>query len=574
MAAVLERKPRATQLKKWPHVKLAEKYARDVLAGKIPACKSVHRALSRHLGDLKRSQQKSYPWKFDPEKAEKICSFVELTPHIKGPLRGQLIKLEPWQCFILCCVFGWISKETGFRRFREAYVEVPGGNGKTALSAPIGLFMLSLDGEGGAEVYAAATTRDQAKLVFESAQNMARWMPEFRQRFGVEVLAHSIYQQRSASRFIPMSAEAGTSEGINVHCAIIDELHKHSSRAIYDVIKNHMGKRSQPLVWIITTAGSDRAGVCYEVRDYVTKILEGVCEDDRIFGIIYTLDEADDWTLESSWQKANPNWGVSVFPDAIEAEAKQALQVASKQPAFQTKHLDIWVNADHAWMDMQKWAKCENPELTEADVAELPCIVAVDLASKLDLLAKVKIFWQPLEGKAHYYIFGTYWTPEAMVESSRNAQYQGWAIDKRLLTCPGETNDYGLVLDSIREDCRKFNVLEVAIDEYQAVFISNDLMREGITVVEIPQRVKYLSHPMAEVEAAVYDGRLHHNGDPVMTWNISNVVCHRDANDNMFPRKERAQNKIDAATALFTGLNRVMANAELPDPEASSPFFV
>ena len=531
-------------------------------------------ACRRQLDDLAKQNDPAYPWIFDEERAERVCCFIELCPHIKGPLRGQLIQLEAWQCFSTATVFGWVSKQNGARRFREAYTEVPGGNGKTAGSSPIGLYMLAADGEGGAEVYAAATTREQAKLVFETAQNMARGMPEFRDRFGVEVLAHSIYQASTASRFTPMTSEAGTSEGVNIHCAIIDELHKHSTREVYDVIKNHTGKRSQPLVWTITTAGSDRAGVCYEVRDYVTKILDKVCDDDRVFGIIYTLDDADDWTLEASWIKANPNWGVSVFPDAIAAEAHQALQIASKQPAFKTKHLDIWVNADHAWMDMQRWASCVDEMLKESDCADLPCVVAVDLASKLDLLAKVKIFWKPIEGKIHYYIFGTYWTPQAALDSSRNAQYQGWAIEQRILTCPGETNDYNLVLESIKQDCRTFQVLEVAIDQYQAVFISNDLTREGITVVEIPQTVKFLSHPMEELEAAVYDGRVHFDGDPVMSWAISNVVCHRDVNDNMFPRKERYQNKIDPATALFTGLNRVMANAELPDPDAGRPFFV
>src|SRR5580692_1119064 len=262
------------------HVAKSNDYIRKILAGEIAACKWVKAACRRQLEDLAKQNDPAYPWRFDEERAERVCWFVELCPHIKGPLRGQLIQLETWQCFSLTTAFGWISKQPGARRFREAYTELPAGNGKTALSAPLFLYMLAADGEGGGEVYAAATTRDQAKLVFESAQHMARGMPEFRERFGVEVLAHSIYQASSASRGIPMSSEAGTSEGVNIHCAIIDELHKHATRDVYDVIKNHMGKRSQPLVWIITTAGPDRAGVCYEVRDYVSKILQGVCDDD------------------------------------------------------------------------------------------------------------------------------------------------------------------------------------------------------------------------------------------------------------------------------------------------------
>ena len=603
------------------HVAKSNDYIRKILAGEIAACKWVKAACRRQLEDLAKQNDPAYPWRFDEERAERVCWFVELCPHIKGPLRGQLIQLETWQCFSLTTAFGWISKQTGARRFREAYTEVPGGNGKTALSAPLFLYMLAADGEGGGEVYAAATTRDQAKLVFESAQHMARGMPEFRERFGVEVLAHSIYQASSASRGIPMSSEAGTSEGVNIHCAIIDELHKHATRDVYDVIKNHMGKRSQPLVWIITTAGSDRAGVCYEVRDYVSKILDNVCSDDRVFGIIYTLDDDDDWTLEASWIKANPNWGVSVFPDAIAAEAHQAVQIASKQPAFKTKHLDIWVSADHAWMDMQRWAKCADLNLKEGDFLGHSCILGLDLASKLDLVAKLKLFWKDIpisvaiemndhgqcetrncktigfrfratdgtrewkvceqhrneimEGgkkKRHYYAFGDYWTPEKRLEETQNSQFKGWAIEGKLRTCDGETNDYDLVEESIREDCRKFVVLEVAHDPYQAQQFVNHLGPEGITMVEVPQQTKFLSEPMKELEAAVYDGSFHFNGDPILTWAMSNVVCHEDANGNLFPRKPHKKSKIDPATALLTGLNRAMAAPENPDD--NSPFFV
>jgi phage terminase large subunit-like protein len=537
------------------YAEIAQKYAQDVVSGTIPACKWVKLACQRQISDLERQNTAEFPWKFNPDYAQRICSFVERSPHIKGPLRGQFIHLEPWQCFCLTTVWGWVDA-AGNRRFREAYIEVPGGNGKTALSAPIGNFMAFVDGEGGAEVYAAATSREQAKLVFESAQHMARGMPEFCARFGVDVLAHAIYQQASASRFIPMSAEAGYSQGINVHCAIIDELHAHPNREVYDVIKNHMGKRAQPLVWIITTAGSNRAGVCYEVRDYITKILEGVFKDDRMFGIVYTVDDDDDWALEASWTKANPNWGISVFPDAFAAEATQALQVASKQPPFKTKHLNIWVNADHAWMDMQRWSQCADPELDISRFAGKDCIIGLDLASKLDLLAKIKLFWEDIDEKRHWYAFGDYWTPKARLEHTQNSQYRGWALEGRLHTCRGETNDYDAVEDSIREDCRTYTVLEVAHDPYQAIELTNHLQEEGIVMPAIEQIPKNLSEPMKELEAAVYDRRFHFDGDPILTWAISNVVCHFDRRDYLSPTKERFENKIDPASALLTALNR------------------
>jgi len=538
------------------HVSDAIQYAEQVVSGKISACKWVRLACKRQLDDLDR---KDFPYRFDEGAASRVCSFVELSPHIKGPLRGQLIQLGPWQKFILTTVFGWLSKDTGTRRFREAYTEVPGGNGKSALSSPVGLYMLAVDGEGGAEVYSAATTRDQARIVFGVAQNMARGMPGFRKRFGVTVTTHSIQQNSSASWFRPLSSDAGTVEGVNVHFAIIDELHKHRTRDVYDAIKSHAQKRAQPLVWVITTAGSDPAGICYETRSYVLKVLDGVLHDERLFGIVYTIDDGDDWTTLAALEKANPNWGVSVFPDAVLDELHKALQVSSKQPVFKKKHLDIWVNADHAWMDMQRWAKCADPAINESDWLAQPCVVGLDLASKLDLISKIKLFWKTIDNKRHYYFFGDHWTPEERIEHSPNSQYKGWAIDGHLRSCPGETNDYDLVEDSIRDDCRKFDVLEVAHDPYQAQQFVNHLAPEGIKMVEVPQLSKHLSEPMKELEAAVYDGRFHFNGDPVLTWAISNVVAHRDKNDNLFPNKEGYDKKIDPATALFTALNRVLA---------------
>ncbi len=546
------------------HVAKANKYIRDVLGGDESACKWVKLACQRQVEDLQKQRDPTYPWRFDHDAAERVEIFTELCPHIKGPQRGQLIKLEPWQCFIDTTVFGWLSKQTGKRRFREAYTEVPRGNGKSAWSSPKALYMLAADGEGGAEVYSAATTRDQARIVFGVAQSMARGMAEFRNRFGVHVGSHSINQESTASWFRALSSDANSLDGLNIHCAIIDEFHAHRSRDLYDVLKTACGKREQPLLWEITTAGSDRAGVCYEVRNYITKILSGTCEDDRVFGIIFSIDDSDDWATLDSVKKANPNWGVSVFPDALTSGLHQALQIASKQPSFQTKHECIWVNADHAWMDMQRLAKCADPKLDVEEFAGERCVLGLDIASKLDLLAKIKLFWRDLPTgeeeiiKRHYYCFGDYWTPQARIEQTANSQYQGWAIEGKLHTCAGETNDHSIVEDSIRADCRKFDVLEVAHDQWHADQIVGHLQPEGITCVEVPQIPKQLSAPMVEIEAAIYDGRFHFDGDPVLMWAFSNVVCHIDKNDNFFPNKEGFEKKIDPVTALLTALRRVM----------------
>ena len=545
------------------HVAEAHEYAQKVVDGTIPACHWVRRACERQVEDLNRQEHFDFPYRFNPGLAERFCRFVELLPHIKGPKARTLIVLEPWQKFILCCVFGWVKQANPrLRRFRRVYIEIPRGNAKSTLSSGIGLGCLVLDGEGGAEIYSAATTRDQARIVFDAAQQMARASEGYRRKYGIQVDAHNISQLSSASKFEPLSAEANTLDGLNIHVAIVDELHAHRTREVYDVLETGTGKREQSLLWSITTAGSNRAGICYEIRTYLTKVLDKVTPDESFFGIIYTIDDEDKWAEPESWRMANPNWGVSVMPEVVAQLVHKALQMPSAQNNVKTKHLDIWCNADSVWLDMARWLKCADPALDEADFLGQQCIVGLDLASKLDLVAKVKVFWKKVEGKRHYYVFGSYWTPEERVETSPNASYRGWVAEGKLLTCPGETNDYDMMEDAIRADCKKYDVLEVAHDPYQAQQFVNHLGPEGIVMVEVPQISRHLSEPMKELEAAVYDGRFHFDGNPVLTWAASNVVCHLDKNDNLFPTKQGYEQKIDPVTALLTALNRVMATTD------------
>jgi phage terminase large subunit-like protein len=555
------------------YLAISQQYAGDVLSGKIPACKQVKAACQRQIDDLARQEDPAWPFRFDRNAAARVCFFIEQAPHIKGKLRGRKIRLEPWQVFCLSTVFGWLHKDTGKRRFRRAYVEVPRGNGKSALSSPLALYMAFMDGEGGAEVYSAATTRDQAKIVFSVAQAMARQMPEFLKRAGVEVTTNSVHQQSSASFFRALASEANSLDGLNIHCAIVDELHAHPNRELWDVIETGLGKRDQSLLWAITTAGTNQTGICYEVRSYVQKILECVVSDESWFGIIYTIDEGDDWQIEASAKKANPNFGVSVFADDLAQKVKKAQNIASAQPAYLTKHLNVWCNADSAWMNMARWNACADPSLDEADFETVPCIIGLDLASKLDFLSAVRLHWRDVTNEAtsrterNYYCFHTSWLPQKAIENSVNsALYSGWVIENHLTAVPGVTNNFDLVEDWVRDNARRFQVQEVAHDQYNSTQLVNHLMPEGITLVEVPQRTVFLSPAMKELEAAVADGRFHYNGDPLLTWAISNVVAHPDKNDNLFPNKETKDNKIDPATALITAMNRA-ANADTTSSE-------
>jgi phage terminase large subunit-like protein len=341
---------RDRQESEYPHVEAALDYAEAVVAGDIIACGYVRQACQRQLRDLAR---KDWLYRFDGEAAERICRFVELLPHIKGPRAGEPIRLAPWQCFMLSTAFGWLHVATGKRRFRRVYIEVPRGNGKTTMSDGPALYMLAADGEGGAEVYSAARTRDQAKIAFWTAQQMARRSPEFLRLLGVEVLAHRIVQARTASYFEAVSADADSLDGKNVHFGLIDELHAHRSRDVYDAIETGAGKRDQSMLWAITTAGSDKTGVCYEQRAYVLNILKGTIEDENTFGIVYTIDEGDDWTAEATWRKANPNYGVSVEPEHLAMQCRKALQSPASQASFLTKHLNVWIQTDQALFDMR-----------------------------------------------------------------------------------------------------------------------------------------------------------------------------------------------------------------------------
>jgi phage terminase large subunit-like protein len=587
------RDPGAKPVTKSPHVAIALAYCNDVLSGRIPAGKWNRLACERQLRDLERAEKgdSAFPYRFDETAAERICEFIELSPHVKGKkFAGKLMHLEPWECFIFTTVWGWLRLDLPLRRFRRAYTEVAKGNGKSALTSPAANYMAFADGEPGAEVYSAATTRDQARIIFSVSQAMLRAMPEFCDRAGVEVCSHSINQLASNSFYRPLSSDANSVEGINPYFTGVDELHAHPTRDLYDNLDTANGKREGSLLWAITTAGSDQAGICYEQHRYVTKILEGSAIDDSYFGIIFTIDDDDDWAVVENIRKANPNWGVSVDPAEIGQKLQKALQLASAQPTFKTKHCNVWVNADHAWMDMQRFRKCADPTLREEDFIGQPCIIGLDLANKLDILASVKLFWrdeEPAEkpsaaaaegaedddrSKRHYYAFGTYFLPEARVEQAQNSQYQGWVIEGRIRTSPGEVNDFDQVEEAIRDDARRFDVREVAHDPWNAVEIVNHLQQEGLTMVEIAQVVKSLSEPMNELEAAVYDGRFHYDGDPVLEWGVSNVVAHRDRNDNLFPTKEKAEKKIDPVSALLNATNRAMATAATGDGGGVSVF--
>lgn len=549
-------------MKKYPYIEKAMDYIDGVLDGSIPACKWIRLACQRQIDDLKRAQAKKSKWEFvfDPVKAEKICKFVELMPHIKGEWAGSKIKLEPWQCFYFTTKYGWVRKKTGHRRFRTSYAEIPRKNAKSTVSSAEMLFMATADGEPGAECYSAATTNKQARIVFDVANMMAKKCPEFLDYYNIRARAHDIIVDSNDSKCEPVSAEAKNLDGLNIHFASVDELHAHKTRAVYDVIETACGARTQSMLSVITTAGDDIRGICYELHTYLKKVLEGIFNDDSFFGLIYTIDDDDDWYSEEAFVKANPNFGISVKPEMLRSLGQKALRSSSSQNNFKTKHLNIWAKSNNAWMNMEKWRMCADlmrPRPKLQDLKGHKCYVGFDASTKLDVSALVMLFeidniWLP---------YSKFYLPSDTVAeraSSTYSHYEGWAKDGLFTLTPGDIVDYSYIEDDIREINSMFDVDSIAYDPWQTTHMAQRLINDGVNMVEMAANVKNFSEPMKHLEALVHSQKIDHGHCPILTWMISNVVAHYDKKDNIYPNKERKEDKIDGVIALIQALGRVI----------------
>ena len=543
---------------KYPHVTAGMKYALDVVSGKVDACKYVRAACQRHLDDLRRAETDAFPYYFDSRVGERVCRFIENLPHIKGIWAGKLIHLEAWQCFVVTVVFGWKRVKDDTRRFREMYMEVPRKNAKSTLAAGIGLYMFTEDGECGAEIYSGATTEVQAWEVFRPARLMAMKAKGFKEHYGVGINASNLNILETASRFEPVIGSPG--DGASPTCAIVDEYHEHKNPEQYDTMATGMGARTQPLIVIITTAGSNLSGPCYDKRQtQITKILDGVLVNEEIFAIIYSIDDSDDWTDFAVWKKANPNFGVSVFEDYLQSRHREAMQMAAKQNIIRCKHLNQWMTTDSAWMDMVAWRKCADPSLKPEQFRGKRCWLSLDLASKSDFAEMVQLFKVEKEGgDSEYVLFAHHYYAEERAEQEDSAQFMGWAKEGWITLTDGNVIDFNVIKDDMRETKENFEIVEVPYDPFQATQLSLDMAAEGFPMVEYGATVKNFAEPMKEFERLVLAGRIRHNGDKVLEWMISNVVGHYDRKDNIFPVKDRRENKIDGAVAAIAALGRAM----------------
>lgn len=554
---------------KQPHVDVGNRYARDVVAGKIPANKWVKLACKRHLDELGRQKSRDFDYRFDAMAAEKVCRFVELMPHTKGAWasRGELLVMSPWQVFLTICIFGWKKKVDGFRRFRRALLLVPRKNGKSAWAAAIGLYMLTADGENGAEVYSGATTEKQAWEVFRPAKIMAQRKPEFRDHYGVQVNAKSVFVLGNESRFEPVIGKPG--DGASPSLAIVDEYHEHDTDDLMATMETGMGARDQPLALVITTAGSDISGPCYSMVLDARRMLDGIIEDDGLFALMYGLDlKGDDWTSPAALEKANPNIGISVSREFLLAQQRQAINNARHVSRFKTKHLNEWVNAKTAYFNVQRWMESEVKGLKLEDFNGQPCRIGMDLASKVDIAALELTFRLDRCNCAKaaelaklgfkYARFGRYYLPEATVEAGENEHYQAWQQQALLTQTDGEMIDYTIIRDDILGYRDQFQLEEVDYDPDQARMMVAELQAEGVPCVEITATMKNFSEPMKEMEGLVRERAIAHDGDEIFSWMLGNVVTKENHREQVYPRKDRNENKIDGPVAHMMVLGRWM----------------
>lgn len=537
---------------------ICNQYARDVVAGRVLACVYVKQACQRHLNDLDDTES---GWVFDVELVARACRFIELLPHTQGRWAQERLKviLEPWQVFIVANIFGWVD-ESGRRRYRDAYIEVPRKNGKSTLLAGIGLYAAFAEGEQGAQVYSAATTRDQARIVWEESQRMVNRLPKLQTALGVAAGQNAISCMRTASTYKPLSRDqGGNQDGLNVHVALVDELHAHKSSEMLDVLSSATGARDQPIIIMISTAGFDLNGVCYTQRQTMLDILSGKVSHDRMFGIVYTIDDGDDYFAPESWKKANPNYGISVSAEKMQSDAEKAQIQPSSLTNFLTKHLNVWCNAQSAWLNMSEWSECADKSLNPDDFASDPLFLGLDLASKSDLAGKMRVFCRQIEGKTHYFVFSNQYINEFTAQLPDNRQYLAWARAGWLTLTIGNVTDFGQIEDDILSDHQKFDLREVGFDPWNAAYVAQRLQSHGVEVVEVPQRVQFLSEPMKWIqEVLIPSRRIHHNGDPVLAWALSNVEVKVDNTGNIFPRKSDDRKKIDPAVALIIAMARAI----------------
>jgi phage terminase large subunit-like protein len=523
----------------------------------------VRLACKRFLDDLKNAKRKGL--RFDDDKADTVIDFFQtFIRHVKGKeWAGQLVTLEPWQVFVEANLFGWYRKnENGdwVRRFRKSYEQVARKNGKSFRLAGRGLYLGFFDGEEGAEVYSAATKKDQARICFDMAKRMVQKESELADE--IEVMAHNMNSQTTGSKFEPQGADYDTMDGLNPHGALIDELHAHRDSGVVDVLETGMASRLEPMLCMITTAGFSKTSACWDERCYGEQILEGL-EDDSYFAFIAEPDEGDDWTNEAIWEKGNPNLGVSVKIDYLRSMMRQALESPARQNDFKRKNLDIWTEQDVRWLPIELWDACS----ADVDLGELACCECyggLDLAAVKDTNSFSLVF-PPEKAGGTWTVLLWVWLPEHdLAERAKRdrAPYDAWRDFGYIETTEGNIADYDFIRARINQLGELYAIQEIGFDPWNATQLATQLEGDGFHMYQMRQGYKTLSEPMKQLEALVRDRRLAHGSNPVLRWMVSNTAIRMDENENIAPTKKASSGRIDGVLSTVMAIGRIIVQPE------------
>ncbi|WP_427340640.1 terminase large subunit [Caloranaerobacter sp. DY30410] len=543
------------------------KYSKDVISGKVVACQKHKWACMRFLNDLERQGTEEFPYLFDEKKAIRFLNWMKLFKHRKGVLKGKRIEPHIIQKFVFGNIYGWIHKDTGYRRFRKAYWQVGRKNAKSQSLACVGTYETMAFGESASEVYCAATKKDQARIVWNEAEAMLNSAEELKGKY--KIAYGQIIHLKTGSIMKALSKEdKKTGDGLNPQCGIIDEYHAHETSEIYDIIVSGMGARPQPLLMIITTAGFNLNNPCYRVEyKYVTDILDpnSSIENEEYFVMINELDKDDDIKDEKNWEKANPI--LCSYEEGINylrGELKAALDVPEKMRNFLTKNMNIWVDAkDNGYMKMDKWGKCGVKDFDYSILAGKECTVGIDLSAKIDLCSTGFEF--KIDGK--YIILSHSFMPEETFYAKLKTDkvpYDLWVKQGWITLTDGAVVDYNYIKQYIQnfEQKYKCKVKEICCDPWNATQFMQEMEAEGYTVVEIRQGIKTLSGPTKDFREQVYAGNVIHNCNPVLTWAIGNAVTKQDHNENIMLDKSKSTERIDPIAAIINAHVRAMVNED------------
>ena len=498
---------------------------------------------------------------FDEGKAKRTVDFINCLKHTKGKWRGQPFELLPWQEAIIRDVFGTV-KENGYRQYNTAYVEIPKKNGKSELAAGVALYMTCGDNEWGAEVYGCASDRQQASIVFDVAVDMVEQCPALKKRIKPVMSVKRLVYKPTNSFYQVLSAEAYTKHGLNVHAVIFDELHSQPNRELFDVMTKGSGDaRTQPLFFLITTAGTDRHSVCFEQHQKAEDILQGRKTDPTFYPVIYGASDDADWSSEDVWRKANPSLGHTIDIEKVRNAYLSAKDNPAEENIFRQLRLNQWVKQSTRWMQMEKWDACAFP-VDERELLGRECYGGLDLSSSIDITAFVLVF--PPRNDTEKYIFLPYfWIPEEnMIRRVRrdHVPYDVWEKQGFLQTTEGDVIHYGFIENFIDGLGKKFHIKEIAFDRWGAVQMVQNLEGLGFTIVPFGQGFKDMSPPTKRLMELVLEKNIAHGGHPVLRWMMDNIFVRTDPAGNIKPDKEKSTEKIDGAVATIMGLDRAIRN--------------